>query len=110
SQHHELTCTIGGDQKLGAGAEIKVVQPHARHEVLGTMGNATQDDARAAIAAAKEAAPGWRELSFDDRAAIFLKAAELISGPWRQTLNAATMLGQSKTVTQAEIDAACELI
>ena len=109
-QQHELTCTIGGDQKLGGGNEINVVQPHKTSHVLGTMGNATQDDARAATEAAREAAPGWRALSFDDRAAIFLKAAELLSGPWRQTLNAATMLGQSKTVTQAEIDSACELI
>jgi 1-pyrroline-5-carboxylate dehydrogenase len=109
-QQHELTCTIGGDQKLGGGNEINVVQPHKTSRVLGTMGNATQDDARAAIAAATEAASAWRALSFDDRAAIFLKAAELLSGPWRQTVNAATMLGQSKTIVQAEIDAACEMI
>ena len=56
------------------------------------------------------AAPGWRALSFDDRAAILLKAADLLAGPWRSTLNAATMLGQSKTAIQAEIDSACELI
>ena len=56
------------------------------------------------------AAAGWQELSFDDRAAVFLKAADLLAGPWRQTLNAATMLGQSKTAYQAEIDSACELI
>jgi 1-pyrroline-5-carboxylate dehydrogenase len=110
AERTELTMTIGGDQKLGGGEEIDVVQPHARHAVLGTMRNATQDDARAAVAAAREAAPGWRDLSFDDRAAVFLKAAELLSGPWRQTLNAATMLGQSKTAAQAEIDSACELI
>src|ERR687892_1382908 len=110
AERHELTCTIGGHQKLGGGEEIDVVQPHARIRVLGTMRNATQDDARAAIDAAREAAPGWRALSFDDRAAVFLKAAELLSGPWRQTLNAATMLGQSKTIAQAEIDSACELI
>ncbi len=78
--------------------------------MLGTLRGATHDDARAAMAAAKAAAPGWRELSYDDRAAIFLKAADLLSGPWRDTLNAATMLGQSKTSYQAEIDAACELI
>jgi 1-pyrroline-5-carboxylate dehydrogenase len=107
---HELTCTIGGDQKLGGGDEIDVVEPHRHSNVLGTMRNATTADARAAIDAAIEAAPRWRSLSYDDRAAIFLKAAELLSGPWRQTLNAATMLGQSKTVTQAEIDSACELI
>ncbi|MBD0291978.1 MAG: L-glutamate gamma-semialdehyde dehydrogenase [Jiangellaceae bacterium] len=110
AERHELTCTIGGDQKLGGGDEIDVVQPHKRSHVLGTMRNATTADARAAIDAAREAAPGWRTLSFDDRAAIFLKAAELLAGPWRQTLNAATMLGQSKTVAQAEIDSACELI
>ncbi|HSK26715.1 MAG TPA: L-glutamate gamma-semialdehyde dehydrogenase [Jiangellales bacterium] len=106
----ELTMTIGGDQKLGGGAEIDVVQPHARHHVLGTMRGATQEDARAAVDAALEAAPAWQALSFDDRAAVFLKAAELLAGPWRQTLNAATMLGQSKTVAQAEIDSACELV
>ena len=110
AERHELTCTIGGDQKLGGGEEIDVVQPHARTQVLGTMRNATRDDARAAIDAAREAAPGWRALSYDDRAAVFLKAAELLAGPWRQTLNASTMLGQSKTVAQAEIDSACELI
>jgi 1-pyrroline-5-carboxylate dehydrogenase len=110
AERHELTCTIGGDQKLGGGDEIDVVEPHRHSNVLGTMRNATTADARAAIDAAIEAAPRWRSLSYDDRAAIFLKAAELLSGPWRQTLNAATMLGQSKTVTQAEIDSACELI
>ncbi|HIY43031.1 MAG TPA: L-glutamate gamma-semialdehyde dehydrogenase, partial [Candidatus Nocardiopsis merdipullorum] len=68
------------------------------------------DDAREAIAAAKAAAPAWRAMSFDDRAAIILRAAELLSGPWRATINAATMLGQSKTIQQAEIDSACELI
>jgi 1-pyrroline-5-carboxylate dehydrogenase len=110
AERHELTCTIGGDQKLGGGDEIDVVEPHRHSHVLGTMRNATTADARAAIDAAIEAARRWRLLSFDDRAAVFLKAAELLSGPWRQTLNAATMLGQSKTVTQAEIDSACELI
>jgi 1-pyrroline-5-carboxylate dehydrogenase len=110
AERHELTCTIGGDQKLGGGEEIDVVEPHRHSHVLGTMRNATTADAQAAIDAATEAAPGWRALSYDDRAAIFLTAAELLSGPWRQTLNAATMLGQSKSVVQAEIDSACELI
>jgi 1-pyrroline-5-carboxylate dehydrogenase len=107
---HELTMTIGGDQKLGSGDEIDVVEPHAHSHVLGTMRNATEQDAMAAINAALDAALRWRALSFDDRAGIFLKAAELLSGPWRATLNAATMLGQSKTAYQAEIDSACELI
>ncbi|MBC7639178.1 MAG: L-glutamate gamma-semialdehyde dehydrogenase [Rhodoferax sp.] len=110
SSRHDLTMTIDGEQRPGGGRVIEVVQPHAHRAVLGTLGTATKADAAAAVAAAKRAAPGWRELSYDDRAAVFLKAAQLLAGPWRQTLNAATMLGQSKTVLQAEIDAACELI
>ena len=110
NQSIDLPHTIGGEHVLGTGKKIEVRQPHARRKVLGTMRNATQGDAQAAVDAAKAAAPGWRELSFDDRAAILLKAAELLSGPWRAHLNAATMLGQSKTAYQAEIDAACELI
>jgi 1-pyrroline-5-carboxylate dehydrogenase len=106
----DLPCTIGGVSRMGGGERIDVVQPHARHHVLGTLQGTTHDDAVAAMAAAKAAAPAWRELSYDDRAAIFLKAADLLSGPWRDTLNAATMLGQSKTCYQAEIDSACELI
>ncbi len=106
----DLTMTIGGDRRAAGGAELRVVQPHNRHHVLGITRNATQDDARAAIDAAKAAAPAWRAMAFEDRAAVFLKAAELLAGPWRDTLNAATMLGQSKTVIQAEIDSACELI
>jgi len=109
-QRLDLTCTIGGVQRPGGGEAIDVVQPHARHHVLGTLNGATHHDATQAMAAAKAAAPAWRDLSYDDRAAIFLKAADLLAGPWRDTLNAATMLGQSKTCYQAEIDAACELI
>jgi 1-pyrroline-5-carboxylate dehydrogenase len=106
----DLPHTIGGRRVTGTGKRIEVRQPHARRKLLGTMRNATTGDAQAAVDAAKAAAPGWRELSFDDRAAILLKAAELLSGPWRAHLNAATMLGQSKTAYQAEIDSACELI
>ncbi|HYQ34036.1 MAG TPA: L-glutamate gamma-semialdehyde dehydrogenase [Lapillicoccus sp.] len=102
--------TIGGRRVMGGGKKIDVRQPHARRKILGTLKNATVADARSAVDAAKAAAPGWRALSFDDRAAILLKAAELLSGPWRARLNAATMLGQSKTCYQAEIDSACELI
>ncbi len=109
-QRVDLTCTIGGVQRPGGGEAIDVVQPHARHHVLGTLHGATHQDATAAMSAAKSAAPAWRDLTYDDRAAIFLKAADLLAGPWRDTLNAATMLGQSKTCYQAEIDAACELI
>jgi 1-pyrroline-5-carboxylate dehydrogenase len=106
----ELTMTIGGQQRMGSGAELVVVQPHNHQHVLGLMRDATDTDVSAAVDAALAAAPGWRALSFDDRAAIFLKAADLLAGPWRQTLNAATILGQSKSAYQAEIDAACELI
>ncbi|RBY79778.1 1-pyrroline-5-carboxylate dehydrogenase [Geodermatophilus sp. TF02-6] len=106
----ELTMTLGDEQRMGAGERFDVVQPHRHAAVLGTAAHATHADAEEAVACAKEAAPAWRELSFDDRAAVFLKAAELLAGPQRQTLNAATMLGQSKTSYQAEIDAACELV
>jgi 1-pyrroline-5-carboxylate dehydrogenase len=106
----ELTATIGGEQRMPGGAEFEVVQPHRHAAVLGRSAHATHADAEAAVAAAKAAKPGWEELSFDDRAAVFLRAADLLAGPWRQTLNAATMLGQSKTAYQAEIDSACELI
>jgi 1-pyrroline-5-carboxylate dehydrogenase len=109
-QQVDLTATIGGRAKAGGGAEVSVVAPHDHQHVLGVLRNSTQADTRAAIAAAREAAPGWRALSLDDRAAVLLKAADLLAGPWRQRLNAATMLGQSKTAFQAEIDAACELI
>ncbi len=106
----DLTATIGGKKKMGGGAEIQVVQPHDHASVLGVLKNSTKRDAQAAVQAAAAAAPAWRAMSFDDRAAIILKAADLLTGPWRARLNAATMLGQSKTVWQAEIDAACELI
>jgi 1-pyrroline-5-carboxylate dehydrogenase len=84
--------------------------PHDHALLLGTLRNATHDDAAAAVEAARAAAPAWRTLPFDERAAVFLRAAELLSGPWRARVVAATMLGQSKTSHQAEIDAACELI
>jgi 1-pyrroline-5-carboxylate dehydrogenase len=106
----ELTMTIGGQQRMGSGDRIAVVQPHHHQHVLGELGNATDAEVAAAIEAARAAAPGWRALSYDDRAAVLLKAAELLAGPWRATINAATVLGQSKSPFQAEIDAACELI
>jgi 1-pyrroline-5-carboxylate dehydrogenase len=110
SEQFDLKATIGGEQRWGRGEELTVVQPHNHQHIVGVTRGASSADARAAINAARDAAPGWRALSFEDRASIILKAAELAAGPWRQTLNAATMLGQSKTVWQAEIDAACELI
>ncbi|MEE4598635.1 L-glutamate gamma-semialdehyde dehydrogenase [Streptomyces sp. DSM 41524] len=106
----DLPMTIGGQKRMGAGERFDVVQPHKHSARLGTYGNATQGDAQDAIDAALAAAPAWRALSFDDRAAVILKAADLLSGPWRETLAASTMLGQSKTAQQAEIDTPCELI
>jgi 1-pyrroline-5-carboxylate dehydrogenase len=106
----EISCVIGGQRRMGSGRRGQVVQPHRHSHVLGEYANAGQQDALDAISAAKAAAPSWQALSYDDRAAIFLRAADLLAGPWRATLNAATMLGQSKTAVQAEIDAACELI
>jgi 1-pyrroline-5-carboxylate dehydrogenase len=106
----DLTLTIGGEQRMGGGEPIDVVQPHDHRSVLGTTRNATRADVEAAIAASKRAFHDWSRLPYDERAAVFLRAADLLAGPWRDTLNAATMLGQSKTAIQAEIDAACELI
>ena len=81
-----------------------VIMPSDHRHVLGHSANATEADAEDAVDAALRAAPDWADLGFDDRAAVFLRAADLLAGPWRDTLNAA-MLGQGKTVQQAEIDA-----
>jgi 1-pyrroline-5-carboxylate dehydrogenase len=104
----ELTMTIGGAQRMGGGERLDVVAPHRHALVIGQTAQSTEADVEAAIGAALGAAPAWRELPFDERAAVFLRAADLLSTTWRDRLNAATMLGQSKTVQQAEIDAACE--
>lgn len=109
-RQHTLRAHINGRRRSGGGREIKVVQPHDHQHVLGVLKNSTQADAKSAINAAAKAAPEWRRMPFDERCAVLLKAADLLAGPWRQRLNAATMLGQSKTAFQAEIDAACELI
>jgi 1-pyrroline-5-carboxylate dehydrogenase len=109
-ERHELTMTVGGEQRMAGGEAIDVVQPHDHRHVLGVSAQATGKDVADAVAAAKQAAPAWRELPFDERAAVLLRAADLLAGPWRDTLNAATILGQSKSVQQAEIDSACELI
>ncbi|GAA2518471.1 L-glutamate gamma-semialdehyde dehydrogenase [Streptomyces gobitricini] len=106
----DLPMTIGGVKRMGGGERVDVVQPHNHAKVLGTFAGATQADAQDAIDAALAAAPAWRAMSFDDRAAIILRAAELLAGPWRETMAASTMLGQSKTVQQAEIDTPCELV
>jgi 1-pyrroline-5-carboxylate dehydrogenase len=105
----ECDLTIGGERVAGEGEPTPIVAPHRHHHVLANTWNATAAQVQSAVDAALEAAPAWRALSFDDRAAVFLKAADLLAGPWRDEVNASTMLGQSKTCYQAEIDAACEL-
>ncbi|MPY97362.1 MAG: L-glutamate gamma-semialdehyde dehydrogenase [Actinophytocola sp.] len=110
STTHELTQTIAGEQRMAGGEPFRVVTPHEHGHTLGNCAQATPGDVADAVAAAKEAAPAWREMPFDERAAVFLRAADLLAGPYRDTINASTMLGQSKSIQQAEIDAACELI
>ncbi len=105
----ELPAIIGGRPRRPSGEAFDVVAPFDHARVLGHSAHGGKDDAQAAVDAALAAAPGWRALSFDDRAAILLRAADLLTGPWRARINAATMLGQAKTSYQAEIDAACEL-
>ncbi|MHB1328557.1 MAG: aldehyde dehydrogenase family protein, partial [Gemmatimonadales bacterium] len=106
---HDFKMTIGGQQRRGAGESIDVVEPHDHQSVLGTLGAASHEDAADAVAAAKAAAPGWAALPFDERAAVMLRAADKLSTTWRARMNAATMLGQSKTIQQSEIDAVAEL-
>jgi 1-pyrroline-5-carboxylate dehydrogenase len=106
----ELTATINGVSKPASGEAFYVTMPSEHSHILGHAAHATQSDATEAIEAALAAAPGWADLGFEQRAAVFLRAADLLAGPWRDTLNGATMLGQGKTVQQAEIDAACEMI
>ncbi|MDJ0360155.1 L-glutamate gamma-semialdehyde dehydrogenase [Rhodococcus sp. H29-C3] len=110
SSSTHLHQVIGGVHRSGTGPEQHVVQPHRHSSVIGSFTGATHQDVRDAIDAALAAAPAWRDRSFDDRAAVFLRAADLLAGPWRETVAAATMLGQSKSVYQAEIDAPCELV
>lgn len=101
---------VVGGKRLVGGPSRELTSPHEHQRVLANVHQASADNVSAAIRAASEAQRDWAQWSFEDRAAVFLKAADLLSGPWRAKLNAATMLGQSKTVQQAEIDSACELI
>jgi 1-pyrroline-5-carboxylate dehydrogenase len=106
----EIRQVINGEHRVAGGAQVEVVQPHRHASVIGSYADAGPTDVVDAIEAAEKAAPAWRDLPFDERAAVFLRAADLLSGPWRETLAAATMLGQSKTAYQAQIDTPCELI
>jgi 1-pyrroline-5-carboxylate dehydrogenase len=109
SERVEIPCVIAG-MGLRTGKVRQVVMPHSHREVLADFHLAGPTEMRAAVDAALKAKPAWETMPWQDRVAIFLKAADLLAGPYRDILNAATMLGQSKNVFQAEIDAACELI
>jgi 1-pyrroline-5-carboxylate dehydrogenase len=104
----EIPMVIGGE-RVTTGDLRDVVMPHAHSRVIGRYHSGDASHMERAIEAAQAARAEWSRLPLRARAAIFLKAADLLSGPWRQRLNASTMLGQSKTAFQAEIDAACEL-
>jgi 1-pyrroline-5-carboxylate dehydrogenase len=108
-QELEIPLVIGGKEvRTGRVADARV--PHRHAQRLARFHQAGAAEIDAAIAAAREARRGWAAMPFHDRAAIFLKAADMLAGGWRPTLNGATMLGQSKTPFQAEIDSACEII
>ena len=104
----EIPVIIGGKEYY-TGNTKTVVMPHDHQHVLATFHMAGEKELKLAIQAAMDAKKAWEELPWEHRAAIFLKAADLLAGPWRDKINAATMLGQSKTAYQAEIDSACEL-
>jgi 1-pyrroline-5-carboxylate dehydrogenase len=104
----EIPLVIGG-RSVRTGRLCERTSPHDHARLLATYHAGGPDEAGSAVAAAIKAKPAWERLPWEERAAIFLKAADLLAGPYRQVMNAATMLGQSKTVFQAEIDAACEL-
>ncbi|HEY8376114.1 MAG TPA: L-glutamate gamma-semialdehyde dehydrogenase [Nannocystis sp.] len=108
-QKFDIPLWIGG-KPVRTGTTAPIVCPHRRDLDLGVYHLAGANEIRDAIAAAQEARAEWAALPWEQRAAIFLRAAALLQGPFRDRLNAATMLGQSKTAHQAEIDAACELI
>jgi 1-pyrroline-5-carboxylate dehydrogenase len=108
SQEIEIPCVVGG-KEVRTGRLATAVMPHRHGHVLARFHQAGPAEVEAAIAAARAARREWSALDFAERAAVLLNAADLLSGPWRATLNAATLLGQSKTPYQAEIDSACEV-
>jgi 1-pyrroline-5-carboxylate dehydrogenase len=109
AEPRDLTMVVAGRELHGTGAVIGVVEPHRTEHVVGSLREASAAEVHGAVDAALAAGPMWRAMAFRDRAAIFLRAAELLAGPWRARFAAATMLGQSKSVYQSEIDAVCEL-
>ncbi len=109
SESVDIPVVVGG-REIRSGRTVEIRPPHERSHCLGVYHRAGPDEVQLAIDAALEARRTWSRMDWAARAAIFLKAADLLAGPWRDTANAATMLGQSKNVFQAEIDSACELI
>ncbi len=105
----DIPIIIGG-KEIRTGDLSQAVMPHDHRHVLADWHRATPAHVEQAIAASKAAGADWANWAWEDRAAVFLRAAELLTTTWRQTINASTMLGQSKTAFQAEIDSACELI
>src|SRR5689334_23365718 len=105
----EIPCVVGGE-RVFTGKIREVRMPHRHRHVIAKFHAATEDVAERAIRAAVEARREWADMRWEARAAVLLRAAELLAGPWRARMNAATMHGQSKTAHQAEIDSACELI
>jgi 1-pyrroline-5-carboxylate dehydrogenase len=105
----EIPVVIGGEE-IRTGDTFDSVMPHDKKHVLAQVHKAGPAEVEKAISASAEAWEDWHRLPWEERAAVFLRAAELLAGPWRSTLVAATMLNQSKTAHQAEIDAACEVI
>ncbi len=108
-QRLDIPCVIGGEE-IRNGDTFEAVMPHDKDHVLADVHQASPAEVEQAITASAEAWEDWHRLPWEERAAVFLRAAELLAGPWRSTLVAATMLNQSKTAHQAEIDAACEVI
>ena len=104
----DIPVVIGG-REIQTREKGICVMPHDHKHVLAEFSIAGEKELKDAVNAAMAVKDEWYALSWEHRASIFLKAADMIAGPWRQRLNAATMLGQSKTVYQAEIDSACEL-
>ena len=105
----EIPCVVGG-RRIFTGNVREVRMPCEHGHVLARQHLAGPEEVAEAVAAAEAARGPWAALSWESRAAVMLRAAELLSGPWRERINAATMLGQAKTAHQADIDAACELI
>ena len=109
AEEADIPMYIGG-KEIRTGNKKRLAPPHDHQHTLGYFHRGGKDEIQLAIKEALKAKPNWENLSWEQRASIFLKAADLIAGPYRYQLNAATMLGQSKNVYQAEIDSACELI